>query len=255
MRCLSVVMLLLAVSLASAAEPAWTDLLAKDSLEAFKPTKAKEGDFVWADSVALKKVDENEKDPAKRKLDEKFLSLKPGKGILVNGEKGRSPDLYTKADHGDCEVHVEFLLGKGSNSGVKFHGHYEIQIIDSFGKDKLTGDTCGGVYPRADAQPKYHHIDDGIAPKVNACRKPGEWQEMDIIFLAPRFDAEGKKTANAKILRATLNGQVIHDNTEMKTPTGNNYGKKEMAKGPFMIQMDHGPVAFRNVKMREYAAK
>ena len=67
---------------------------------------------------------------------------------------------------------------------------------------------------------------------------------------APRFDKDGKKTANARIVKATLNGQVIHENVELLTPTGHNYTKPEMATGPLMLQGDHGPVAFRNVKVR-----
>jgi len=42
---------------------------------------------------------------------------------------------------------VEFAIAKGSNSGVKLGGVYEIQILDSYGKTKLTGNGCGGIYP------------------------------------------------------------------------------------------------------------
>src|SRR5207302_1859995 len=101
---------------------------------------------------------------------------------------------------------------------------------------------------------KYHHIDDGIAPRVNACRAPGEWQTLDMIFLAPRFDADGKKTANARMLKVVLNGVLVHDNVEMITPTGGNWDKPEQPTGPFLMQSDHGPVAFRNVKVRPYRA-
>jgi hypothetical protein len=145
------------------------------------------------------------------------------------------------------------MIPKGSNSGVKFHAHYEIQIQDSFGKTKeLTGDDCGGIYPRAEQKPKYHHIDKGIAPKVNACKAPGEWQTLDVIFLAPRFDADGKKVANAKIVKAVLNGKVIHEDQELLTPTGHNWKNKEVATGPLLLQGDHGPVAFRNLRVRPY---
>src|SRR5205807_1952612 len=150
--------------------------------------------------------------------------------------------------------HVEFLIAKGSNSGVKFQGLYEIQIVDSHGAKKLTGDSCGGIYPRAELKPRYHHIDKGIAPRINAARPAGEWQTLHAIFLAPRLDAGGKKIANARLVKATLNGQLIHDNVELKTPTGNNWKKKETATGPLLLQGDHGPVAFRNVLIRPYKA-
>jgi hypothetical protein len=161
----------------------------------------------------------------------------------------------TRAKYGDQEVHLEFLISKGSNSGVKFHGLYEIQIYDSYGKTKkLTGADCGGVYPRAEQKPIYHHIDEGIPPSKNACRAPGEWQTLDAIFLAPRFDAAGKKTASARLVKVVLNGTQIHDDVELKTPTGANWTKKEMATGPLLLQGDHGPVAFRNVRVRPYTA-
>jgi len=73
---------------------------------------------------------------------------------------------------------------------------------------------------------------------------------MDARFRAARFDDKGQKKENARIVKATLNGQVIHENQEMLHPTGANHVKKEMAEGPFMLQCDHGPVAWRNVKIR-----
>ena len=171
--------------------------------------------------------------------------------IWVNGEKGRLPDLITKASYGDCEVHVEFLIAKGSNAGIKFHAVYEIQILDSFGsKKELTGDSMGGIYPRADDKMGYKHIDNGVPPKVNAAKAPGEWQTLDVVWKSPRFDDKGDKTANAIVVKAVLNGQVIHENQDVKTPTGTNWTKKETATGPFLLQADHGPVAFRNVKIQ-----
>jgi hypothetical protein len=175
----------------------------------------------------------------------------PGKGVWYNGAKGRAVNLYTKQKFGDVEIRLEFNVPKGSNSGIKFHGHYEVQIDDSYGRPKVSGENCGGIYPRAEAKPRYHHIDDGIAPRVNACKAPGEWQTLAVTFLAPRFEADGKKkTANARIAKALLNGQVIHENQELQTPTGDRWKGPEFAEGPLMIQGDHGPVAFRNVRLR-----
>lgn len=177
----------------------------------------------------------------------KFVA-KDGKGVWFNS--GKKSNLFTKQKFGDIELHVEFNLPKGSNSGIKFHGHYEIQIADSFGKKEVNGEDCGGIYPRAELKPRYTHIDKGIAPKVNACKAPGEWQTLDVTFLAPRFDKEGKKVKNAMILKATLNGQVIHDKQELLTPTGDRWKNAEMAEGPLMVQLDHGPVAFRSIQVR-----
>src|SRR5207248_2186834 len=128
--------------------------------------------------------------------------------------KGRIRDLVTKQNYRDVEIHLEFLIPKGSNSGIKFEGLYEIQIRDTANDKELTGDSCGGIYPRAEEKPKYHHIDQGIAPLTNACLPAGQWQTLEAIFLAPRFDKQGKKTANARLVKAVLNGKLIHDNVE-----------------------------------------
>ncbi len=238
MRAICLVVCLLAFLPAAAQESKPVDLFA-NGLDAFKGPKF--GDWFATDEVVL-----DPKNP-------KRLFAKAAKGnVWVNGLKGRTNDLFTSQKFGDVDVHLEFVMAKGSNSGIKFHGHYEIQICDSFGKadDKLEGDDCGGVYPRADSKQGYRHIDKGIAPKANACKAPGEWQALDISFLAPRFDKDGKKIANARLPKVTFNGKVIHDDIELKTPTGDRWPNPEMATGPIMLQGDHGPVAFRNVTVR-----
>lgn len=185
---------------------------------------------------------------------ERQLVSEPGKGVLVNDMKKRPRDLVSKQSFGDVEVHLEFMVPKKSNSGVKLEGLYEIQIYDSYGKKELTGNDCGGVYPRAELRPKYHYLDKGVAPKTNAARRPGEWQTLDIVFRAPRFDQDGKKTANARFVKVVLNGTLIHDNVELKWPTGHAWTKKEVLVGPLLLQGDHGPVAFRAVRVRPYSA-
>jgi hypothetical protein len=228
--------LLLHTSLAHSQE-GWIELL-PGNLDAFKGGPMI-GEWYTTTAVSL--------DPANPK---KLAAKEENGPIWVNGPKGRTKDLFTKQNFGDVEVHLEFVMAKNSNSGIKFHGHYEIQITDSFGKKELTGDDCGGVYPRAELKPKYHHIDKGIAPRVNAAKAPGEWQTLDIVFKAPRFDAEGKKISNAMLVKVLLNGTLIHENQELKTPTGDRWKNPEMKEGPIMLQGDHGPVAFRNVKVR-----
>jgi hypothetical protein len=48
-----------------------------------------------------------------------------------------------------------------------------------------------------------------------------------------------------------LNGQVIHENVAVEYPTGAAWRlRKETASGPFFLQGDHGPIAFRNVRVR-----
>jgi hypothetical protein len=90
----------------------------------------------------------------------------------------------------------------------------------------------------------------GKAPYTNAAKAPGLWQKMKISFRAPRFDASGKKISNAKFVSVVLNGVEIHSNVEVPLPTGGPIENNETAMGPLMIQGDHGPVAFRNIRYR-----
>lgn len=154
---------------------------------------------------------------------------------LVNASGG-GVDLYSVQTWGDCVIEVEVMVPKGSNSGIYVMGEYEVQILDSFGKEKVGAGDIGGLYG---AQ----------APRVNASKAPGEWQAFRIEFQAPKFDAAGKKTSNAKFVKVELNGQVLHENVEMKGPTPAGVSGKESAKGPIMFQGDHGPVAYRNLKV------
>ena len=69
-----------------------------------------------------------------------------------------------------------------------------------------------------------------------------------IEYQTPRFDSAGKKTANLKLVKVTLNDMLIHENVEAKGPTGGSLTGKEAATGPLMIQGDHGPVVVRSIK-------
>jgi hypothetical protein len=170
--------------------------------------------------------------------------------LIINGGTGNAENLLTKESFGDLQFHCEFMVPVGSNSGVKFAGLYEIQIADSWGVSSPTASDCGGIYPRAELKPKYHHIDKGIPPRVNASRKAGEWQTLDVTFIPPRFDPNGKKRANARFAKVVLNGKVIHENVQLETPTGDAWHDKENQVGPILLQGDHGPVAFRDLRVR-----
>jgi hypothetical protein len=88
----------------------------------------------------------------------------------------------------------------------------------------------------------------GVAiPSTNASRAPGTWQRFRIDFRAPRFDASGKKTKNARFLKIELNGQVVQQNAEAKGVTPGGVSGREAATGPLMFQGNHGPVAYRNI--------
>jgi hypothetical protein len=170
------------------------------------------------------------------------LALSPAEGQageMVNLVPPHSFDIYTRQKFADATISLEIMIPKGSNSGVYVMGEYEIQVLDSFGKTNVGPGDMGGLYG-------------ANAPKVNASKAPGQWQKMVIEFVAPKFE-NGKKVANAKFLKVTLNGQVIHENVEMKGATPGGVAGKEVPEGPLMFQGNHGAVAYRNIKICEPA--
>ncbi|MCX5682230.1 MAG: DUF1080 domain-containing protein [Planctomycetota bacterium] len=197
-------------------------------------------------------VGEVVKDPA----NEKALAAKPGTGVIYNGPKGRTKDIATADEFGDIALHVEFMISKGSNSGIYFMGRYELQVYDSYGvaKDAYPGIECGGIYERWDAaRGKGKEGFEGYSPRTNASKPAGEWQTFDVIFRAPRFDAAGKKTANARFVKVVHNGTVIHENVDLTGPTRGGGPDQESAAGPLRLQGDHGPVAYRNLRVAKLA--
>lgn len=179
------------------------------------------------------------------------LTLVKGPGILTNspGKKGHGNDLFTNAVHGDMILELDYLMAKGSNSGIYLQGNYEFQLLDSWTATNPLSSDNGGIYERwDDSKPEGQQGFGGYAPRQNASKAPGLWQHLKIAFQAPQFDAAGNKTANARILSAELNGVLIHDNVELFGPT-RGAADKEKALGALRFQGDHGAVAFKNIKI------
>ncbi|MCC6489243.1 MAG: DUF1080 domain-containing protein [Candidatus Hydrogenedentes bacterium] len=181
---------------------------------------------------------------------EKLLGFAPGGGTVLNGPEGKTDHLVSQLEHGDVKLHVEFMVPKGSNSGIYFQGRYEIQILDSWGVATPGHGDCGGIYQRWHEEPGIEDSQrgyEGHAPKTNASKEPGQWQTFDVIFRAPRFDESGKKTADAEFVKVEHNGSVVHENVKLSGPTRSAMAQDEQPFGPLMIQGDHGPVSFRNL--------
>jgi hypothetical protein len=177
------------------------------------------------------------------------VTFKEGTGILLNMNDDKVRDnLITNFEHGDIELELELMVPKGSNSGIYLQGRYEVQILDSWGVRNPSFSDIGGIYRNWETKPGEIYM--GKAPLSNSAKAPGLWQKFRIVFQAPRFDASGKKTANAKFISVELNGIKIHDNLEVPLPTGGPIAKNEVAQGPLMIQGDHGPIAFRNIRYK-----
>ena len=184
-------------------------------------------------SITANWLSVKDRTPAKWKLVADAMEVVPKTGSIITKKKFR-----------DYMLHMEFrspftpaLQGqKRGNSGVYHQCHYEVQILDSYSLEGRDNE-CGGIYKVA-------------VPRVNMCAPPGQWQSYDIIFHAPRFNADGNKTKNARIT-VIHNGVIIHDNQQIPLPTGGALDKKETEYGSLMLQ-DHGDkVQYRNIWLVE----
>lgn len=179
------------------------------------------------------------------------LTTKPGTGILVcqaGGQFGAQYNLQTMLEHGDADLELDFMMAKGANSGIYLQGRYEVQLFDSWGVTSPKTTDVGSIYERWDeAKPEGRKGYEGHPARQNAGKAPGLWQHLKISFQAPRFDASGKKTEDARFLRVELNGVVLHEDVPVTGPTRSAQFMDEKARGPLMLQGDHGSVAFRNI--------
>ncbi len=181
---------------------------------------------------------------------EKILTPAPGTGVLINTAAGPGGShLFSSQEHGDIDLELEFLVPMGANSGVYLQGRYEVQIFDSWGSVKPGFSDAGGIYERWDStRPEGRRGFEGHAPRIGVSRAPGLWQQLRIVFRAPRFDESGRKTANARFVRVEYNGVRVHENVEVTGPTRSAAFEDERPTGPLMLQGDHGSVAFRNLR-------
>ena len=117
------------------------------------------------------------------------------------------------------------------NSGFYLQKRYEVQVLDSFGLELQFND-CASLYRFK-------------APDLNMSFPPLSWQTYDIDFTAPKFDADGKRTAKGRIT-VRHNGIVVHNNVELENKTGG--GTPEGPNPlPILFQNHGNAVHFRNV--------
>ena len=139
-----------------------------------------------------------------------------------------STDIMTDEEYYDFQLHVEFNIAAGSNSGVYMRDKYEVQILDSYGKP--TADNgCGALYRR-------------IPPSSNAALPTGEWQTFEITFIGQRLTVDH-------------NGTRVHDNVDVGPKGSGAAGERADGPGPLRLQGDHGLVSFRNVRIRPLSSE
>ncbi|MFT6810024.1 MAG: hypothetical protein ACJA01_003267 [Saprospiraceae bacterium] len=183
------------------------------------------------------------------------LTSSDGEGMLINASKQGSQDgvdIYTKMEHGDLLLELDFLLPKAAASGLYFMSRYELALSDTYNAEALSSANCGGISAPVISSDANRQIINGKAPNVNAAKAPGLWQNFRILFRAPRFDSNGKKTDNAKFEYVYHNGYLIHENVELSAPSGDADSVRELSKAPLRIQGDQGPVAIKNIRYKAY---
>jgi hypothetical protein len=139
-------------------------------------------------------------------------------GVLTN--KAGTVDIVSDRVFKDFKLHLEYMVDKGSNSGVYLRGRYEVQILDDFGRG-VESHGNGAVYSR-------------IPQKKNASREPNTWQTYDITLVG-------------RYVTVVLNGETIIDNERLEGITGGALDPFEACPGPLMLQGDHGKVWYRNI--------
>jgi hypothetical protein len=168
--------------------------------------------------------------------DNKKLPQVDSRHLLLCGET-------SKQKFGDYTLHVEFLepfkpFAHGQergNSGVYQQGHYEVQVLDSFGNVGDMGDAAS-VY--------------GVKPaSVNVAYPPLVWQTYDIDFTAARYGPDQKKKSDAHVT-IKWNGITVQDNTDIPHATGGGgreNPREQVQTGPIYLQLHHNMVYFRNI--------
>ena len=159
-------------------------------------------------------------------------------------------DLRSKEKFGDVQLHIEWAAPAAvrgnsqnrGNSGIFLQGRYEVQVLDSSDNLTYADGQAGAIYGQ-------------WPPLVNATRKPGEWQSYDIVFEAPRFEAQ--KLIKPAYLTVFLNGVLLHNRKELMGPTVHRQ-LAQYASQPeedSLVLQDHqNPVRYRNIWVRRLAA-
>jgi hypothetical protein len=183
-------------------------------------------------------------------------TTKPSGWTLVNGSmkvNKSAGDIQTKQNFLDYQLHLEWrvpenITGSGQargNSGIflasVFGGGYELQILDNYNNSTYVNGQAGSVYKQ-------------YVPLANPLRPPGEWQVYDVIWTAPRFNADGSLQSAARVT-ALLNGVLVQNNVSLKGRTEYIGQPTYTAHGPAPIKLQaHGdpsePISFRNIWVR-----
>ncbi len=155
------------------------------------------------------------------------MAWKVDNGQLVALRGAGGADLVTEETFGDFELHLEFLLSRGANSGVYLRGLYEIQLYDDTSRPTKPENCCGALWGQ-------------LAPTKRAFLGPGRWNRLDVRLVK-------------QVLTVTLNGETVIDRQPVRRPTSNDgLTIAEGQPGPILLQHQIGQseVRFRNLRVR-----
>ncbi len=180
------------------------------------------------------------------KVHDKIVTVdKKAKGILTRQRftdfqlhlEFRIPDNITGMGQarGNSGIFLACISDSGSDVG------YELQILDNFNNATYVNGQVGSIYKQ------------GI-PLANPSRKPGEWQNYEVVWTAPRFKEDGSVDTPGKVT-VFLNGVLVQNDYIVKGLTqyiGQPYYSKHGA-APIKLQA-HGdpsePISFKNIWLR-----
>ena len=185
-----------------------------------------------------------------------LAQISPVRAIAVHDVDTAAGNIATKQAFEDYQLHIEWRIPQNinlegqsrGNSGIflastgKGDAGYELQVLDSYRNKTYVNGQAASVYKQ-------------YPPLVNASRPPGEWQSYDVLFLAPRFAADGSVLAPAR-MTVFHNGVLVQHDVALRGATvyqGQPKYEAHAAKLPLRLQ-DHGDaVAFRNIWVRAIA--
>lgn len=173
-------------------------------------------DGTWVPGETVSLVGDAAKDAFTVPLPNKEIGWNIANGMLSNDPP--AGNLESKEKFWNFDLHAEYRLFENSNSGIGLRGRYEVQIMESYGKEPHR-QGHGALYYR-------------IVPTSNPSKKIGEWQTLDVRLI-------GREVS------VTLNGEKIIDKQIIDGLTAMATNADEANPGPITIQGDHEKVEFR----------
>jgi hypothetical protein len=176
-----------------------------------------------------------------------------GDGVMtVNKAAG---GIETKRQFTDYQMHIEWRVPRGTtqtgqsrgNSGIFLASTgagdtgYELQVLDSYENKTYVNGQAASIYKQS-------------PPLVNAMRPQGEWNVYDIVWTAPRFNADGSVKSPARVT-VLHNGVLVQNDYTLKGHTPYIGLPEYKPHGPAPIKLQsHGdpspPISFQNIWIR-----